>query len=301
MGYLLIALALAAGVVKGYCGKKTSGYVTQLKDAAFANLVRMGICILIGFFVVLFSCGLQQLAISWQTLWITVLSGVCTALFVVSWLLAVRKGAYMLVDVFLMLGLIVPIGGSAIFFHEQIRLNHWFGFAILLVAVLLLCSYNNSIKTRLTFSSVLLLCLSGFSSGMADFSQKLFVKRAADTPVEIFNFYTYLFAAMVLVVFYLTQRGGKDVEAQERTDSANKMKYILFYIPIMAVCLFLNSLFKTYAARYLDAAILYPLNQGAALVLSSVMAAVFFGEKMKRKSVLGILLAFCALMVMNML
>lgn len=301
MGYLLIALALAAGVVKGYCGKKTSGYVTQLKDAAFANLVRMGICILIGFFVVLFSCGLQPLAVSWQTLGITALSGVGTALFVVSWLMAVRRGAYMLVDVFLMLGLIVPIGGSAIFFHEQIRYNHWLGFAILLVAVLLLCSYNNSIKTRLTLPSVLLLCLSGFSSGVADFSQKLFVHRAADTPIAVFNFYTYLFAAVLLAIFYLTQRGGKSAEPADGASGADKTKYILFYIPIMAICLFLNSLFKTYAALYLDAAILYPLNQGAALVLSSVMAAVFFGEKMKRKSVLGILLAFCALMVMNML
>lgn len=298
MGYLLIALALAAGVAKGYCGKKTSGYVAQVKDAAFANLVRMGICILIGFFVVLFSCGLQLLAVSWQILLISALSGVGTALFVVTWLMAVRKGAYMLVDVFLMLGLIVPIGGSAILFDEQIRYNHWLGFALLLVAVLLLCSYNNSIKTRLTLSSVLLLCFCGFSSGVADLSQKLFVNRAAGTPVEVFNFYTYLFAALLLAVFYLTQRKEKGADTQE---SASRTKYILFYIPIMAVCLFLNSLFKTYAARYLDAAILYPLNQGAALVLSSVMAAVFFGEKIKRKSVLGILLAFCALLIMNML
>ena len=69
----------------------------------------------------------------------------------------------------------------------------------------------------------------------------------------------------------------------------------------MAVCLFLNSLFKTYAALYLDAAILYPLNMGAALMLSSLMAAVFFGEKLKWKSILAIALAFTALITINML
>ena len=297
MGYLFVALALSAGVVKGYCGKKTSGYVSEPRDAAFANMVRMLICILIGFFVVLFSCGASALAISARVLWITVLSGVGTSLFVVSWLLAVRKGAYMLVDVFLLLGMVVPIGGSALLFDERIRYNHWIGFAILLVAVLLLCSYNNSIKTKLSLPAVLLLCLSGLANGVADFSQKLFVKLEGETPIEIFNFYTYIFAAITLAIFFFTQ---KKSDAKGASDKS-KLRYILIYIPIMAVCLFLNSLFKTYAALYLDAAILYPLNMGAALMLSSLMAAIFFGEKLKWKSVLAIVLAFISLIMINML
>ena len=297
MGYLFVALALSAGVVKGYCGKKTSGYVSEPRDAAFANMVRMLICILIGFFVVLFSCGVSSLAISARVLWITALSGVGTALFVVSWLLAVRKGAYMLVDVFLLLGMVVPIGGSALLFDERIRYNHWIGFAILLVAVLLLCSYNNSIKTKLSLPAVLLLCLSGLANGVADFSQKLFVKLEGETPIEIFNFYTYVFAAITLAIFFFAQ---KKSDAKGASDKS-KLRYILIYIPIMAVCLFLNSLFKTYAALYLDAAILYPLNMGAALMLSSLMAAIFFGEKLKWKSVLAIVLAFISLIMINML
>lgn len=296
MGYLFVALALSAGVVKGYCGKKTSGYVSEPRDAAFANMVRMLICILIGFFVALFSCGTSALAISPRVLWITVLSGVGTSLFVVSWLLAVRRGAYMLVDVFLLLGMVVPIGGSAIFFQESIRYNHWIGFAILLVAVLLLCSYNNSIKTKLNLPAFLLLCLSGLANGVADFSQKLFVKLESETPIEVFNFYTYVFAAITLAIFFFTQkRSGVQSEADK-----GKTRFILIYIPIMAVCLFLNSLFKTYAALYLDAAILYPLNMGAALVLSSLMAAIFFGESLKWKSILAIILAFTALISINM-
>lgn len=296
IGYLFVALALASGVVKGYCGKKTSGFVAEVKDAAFANLVRMGICILIGFFVVLFSCGLSSLAVSPRVLGITVLSGVGTSLFVVSWLLCVRKGAYMLVDVFLMLGMAVPIAGSSLLFDEKLRWNQWVGFAILLMAVLFLCSYNNSIKARLTLPAILLLCVSGLANGFADFSQKIFVESANGTPIEVFNFYTYVFATITLAAFYFAQK--KSPASEERS---GRIKYILFYIPIMAVCLFLNSLFKTYAARDLDAAILYPLTQGAALVLSTLMAAVFFGEKLKWKSIVGIFLAFISLMIINML
>lgn len=296
MGYLFVALALSAGVVKGYCGKKTSAYVSEVKDAAFANMVRMGICILIGFFVVLFSSGLSSLRISFGTLAITALSGVGTSLFVVSWLMCVRKGAYMLVDVFLLLGMVVPIAGSAILFSEKIRINHWIGMAILLCAVLFLCSYNNSIKTKLTLPAILLLCVCGLANGAADFSQKLFVKLTEGATIEVFNFYTYVFAALTLSIFYLTQVAGKSGPVQ-----AGKVKYILVYIPIMALCLFLNSLFKTYAALHLDAAILYPLNMGAALMISTTMAAVCFGEKLKWKSIVGISLAFVALIIINML
>ncbi len=296
IGYLFVALSLATGVVKGYCGKKTSGFVAEVKDAAFANMVRMGICILIGFFVVLFSCGLSSLAISPTVLAITAVSGVGTSLFVVSWLLCVRRGAYMLVDVFLMLGMAVPIAGSCLFYEETLRWNQWVGFVILLGAVLFLCSYNNSIKTRLTLPAILLLCVCGLANGFADFSQKLFVKNAEGALIEVFNFYTYVFAAITLAVFYFTQT--KSPATEERR---GRIKYILFYIPVMAICLFLNSLFKTYAAVHLDSAVLYPLVQGSALVLSTLMAAVFFGEKLKWKSIVGICLAFVALMIINML
>ena len=33
MGYLFLAIALFAGATKGYCGKMTSGYVNEYKDA----------------------------------------------------------------------------------------------------------------------------------------------------------------------------------------------------------------------------------------------------------------------------
>lgn len=47
------------------------------------------------------------LAVDAKTLAITALSGVTTSLFVVFWLISVKRGAYMMLDVFLMMGVIV--------------------------------------------------------------------------------------------------------------------------------------------------------------------------------------------------
>ena len=79
------------------------------------------------------------------------------------------------------------------------------------------------------------------------------------------------------------------------------VKKIVLYIAIMAICLFANSYFKTLAATKLDSAQLYPLNQGAALIMSMGMSALFFKEKVTPKAILGIALAFVGLLVMNVL
>lgn len=296
MGYLFLALSLAAGVTKGYCGKRTSGYVNETKDAMLANTIRMAFCIVIGFAIIVFGGNVGLLKISPLMLGITALSGVTTSIFVVCWLISVKKGAYMMLDVFLMLGVIVPLLGSRMMFGENIKATQWVGLAILLVAVIIMCSYNNSIKEKMSVSSFILLVICGVANGLTDFSQKLFVKLCTDSTIAVFNFYTYVFSAAVLVICYFIFKGKSGKDAPK----AN-FKPIFIYIMIMSVCLFAYSYFKTNAAHYLDSAQLYPLSQGAALILSSIMSATLFKEKLTVKCIVGIILSFAALIIINVL
>lgn len=295
MGYLFLVFALLAGVTKGYCGKKTSGFLSGFRDSMMANMIRMGLCIVIGFLIVLFGSDLQALAPSGKLLLISALSGVFTSVFVVSWLVSVKKSAYMMLDVFLMLGVLIPLLASSIFFRERIDLTQWIGIAILFVAVIIMCSYNNSIKEKLTLPALLLLIACGAANGIADFSQKLFVKQLPEVPASVFNFYTYVFAAITLVIAYLLMKP----QGQE-TGKAN-FKKVAGYILVMAICLFANSFFKTLAANHLDSVLLYPLNQGAALILSSAMSALLFKEKLTAKCIIGLVIAFVSLIIINVL
>ena len=70
---------------------------------------------------------------------------------------------------------------------------------------------------------------------------------------------------------------------------------------IMSLCLFLHSLFSTMAAGYLTSSQLYPLMQGGALVLSMLMCAIFFGERITLRCLVGIGTAFAALLCINLL
>ncbi|MBQ8893532.1 MAG: EamA family transporter [Clostridia bacterium] len=295
MGYLLLLVALLAGATKGFCGKKTSGYLNGFKDSMLANLIRMLLCIVIGFVLILFGGSVAQLKPSPELILISALSGVSTAVFVVTWLISVKKSAYMMLDVFLMMGVLVPLIAGSIFFDEAVKLTQWLGIAVLFGAVMIMCSYNNTIKEKINFSSLLLLLICGFSNGITDFSQKLFVKSLPEISASVFNFYTYIFAAVTLAVAYLL------VKPREAQGERGVFKKVFGYILIMAICLFANSFFKTLAAEHLNSVLLYPLNQGAALILSTAMSAVFFKEKLTPKCIIGILVAFAGLLIINVL
>ena len=295
-GYLFLCGALLAGAVKGYCGKKTSGVLVKTQDATKANLVRMLFCIIIGAIVVTVTGGWKYVVWNVPTLLISALSGLATATFTVTWLLSVKRGAYMLVEVFLLLGVILPILLCSFSFGEKISLTDWFGITLLIVAAYLMCTYNKQVKGNVKWHDFVLLFLCAVANGMVDFSQKLFVHTVAGGESSFFNLLTYLFAALFLGTFFLLYKGKEEGEGNPAP-----IKSIVLYIGVMAVCLFLHSYLKTLAAKELDAVVLYPLAQGGSLILSMLMSTILFREKVNGKCILGVTLAFGALLLINLL
>jgi len=87
-------------------------------------------------------------------------------------------------------------------------------------------------------------------------------------------------------------------DAQSTGDTFRK---VFGYVVVMAICLFLNSYFRTLAAAHLDAVLLYPLSQSAALILSTLMSHFFFKEKITPKCIIGIVITFIGLLIINVL
>ena len=295
MGYLFLSFALICGAVKGFCGKKISGYAENIKSAVFLNLIRMLLCIVFSFVIIVFSADIGYLSFDINIVLISTMSGIGTAFFVVSWLLAVRKNAYMMLDVFLMLGTLVPIVTGYLIYSEPVGMRQIIGFALLLMAVLTMCSYNNTVKEKLSLGSVFLLICCGLMNGIASASQKVYVNTFPETPISIFNLYTYVFASIVLFLFFVFTSGKEHIKFN---DDGSKKTYV--FICIMAVALSLHSYFSTMAASYLDSVRLYPLSQGASLIISTLMASILFKEKLTFKAIIGIVSSFIALLIINL-
>lgn len=293
IGYVFLSIALLSGTVKGYCGKKLGTFALNQQSAVLLNMVRMALCIVFGFLIVLFGGNITAAMPSGKLLFISAVSGISASVMVVTWLLSVRKSAYMTVDAFLTLGSLVPIIACFVLFGEPISSKQWIGYTILIIAVFIMCSYNNSIKVKMDIPSLIVLVICGFSNGVTDFSQKWFIKEFSNMPATVFNLYTYAFAGTSLAVFYLIMLKKEKPKFEE----GSGFRYL--YVLIMAVMLFANSLFKTKAAIFLDSVRLYPINQGMSLILASLVAAIFFKEKLTVKCIMGMSAAFIGLLIMN--
>ena len=72
------------------------------------------------------------------------------ALLVLTWYFCLRKGAYLMIDVFIMLGVWVTVLLCRIFFNEPISLWQCISFMLLILASFIMCSYSMNIKGNFT-------------------------------------------------------------------------------------------------------------------------------------------------------
>lgn len=298
MGYLFTAISVFCGLCKGGFGKVVSRYTNEYRDAVVSNLMRMLLCIAIGFGMVALNGGASTLAVSGQTLLIAALSGIVTSAFIIIWLFAIKLDYYVVISVFLMIGNIFTVVMCRIFYNEPIYLNQYIGFAVLIGATFIMCAPSGGNGKKMTLKALAILLGCGITNGLADFTQKVFVHAQSGATNAAFNFYTYVFATITLTIALMLAK------TEHKDNVAQHTKYIIkstiVYIAIMAVSLFGNSYFKVLAAANMDSALLYPLFQGSGLILSAIMARIFFKEKISVKKAIGMVLAFAALCMINL-
>ena len=299
MGYLFVTLAICAGGIKSFCGKKISGKTPSLKNAILTNFVRMLFCILFGFLFVVLIDGVSALKMDEGAIWLALGGSVATCVFLVSWLLAMRKNAYMTVEAFVLSSMLVPVLLKLIFYGEQVGVFQWIGLAILLLAVWFMSIYNNQTKEKLTLLGLILLLAVCFSNGLNSFTQNIFKQEFASVSAAAFNFYVYVFSAVLLGVTYLCLKSPADKEEGNKEPLFDKAK--LLYVAVMAICLFCNSYFVTLANGYLPAVKLNPLLNVLAVLVTSVISVAYFKEKLKTVSVIGISLMVIGVIFINVL
>lgn len=296
LGYTFLMIAVLAGCTKGYFGKQISGKTQGMAASVWANVLRMGFCIVISLLVGGVGMLRKGLSVDLALVLTGVLSGVMMAFFVVSWLYCVRGGTYMLVNISLMLGMLVTLILSNLFLSgETVTLIQWGGVALLIGAVLVMYSYNKGMRGKMRISSLLLLLACGVSNGLCDFSQKLF-QHYSKSDTALFTLITYFVTLLVLLAVL-----GLPQVRREQVKPLPLIKELFFYVLIMAVCLFLNSYFKTEAAApgRLTAAQLYPVSESVSMLLSVLMSHFLLKEKATPRCITGCVLALAAVLLLK--
>lgn len=313
MAYGIVAIALLCLTVKGYCGKRTSGYVKNTGDSFLFNLLRMLFCILIGAVLIFLEEAQGFLLIESRMLWICVLAGASNAAFLAGWLLAIQKNSMVSVDVSLTLGSIIPAIFCAFLFNEEISIPKMLGFAMILAASIILAGHSKKTVGG-GVTGILLLLVAAVGDGMSGFAQQLYRQYYTETgtlthgvyyPKTVYHFYTYVFAAILLLVILVCYRlmiASKKQSAERKNLFVIPPRAIL-HIFIMAICLFAANYLQTVATNDygMSSQVLYPIIKGGCLITVNFTAMIFFGEKITPRSVLGSCVALCGIVSMSIL
>ena len=292
--------------MKGALGKKVSFQVKNSLDSLFFNFIRMLLCVALGAALVVIS-GAGGFKVDGLTIGLAVLNGVTQAIFVYNWIMAVRQGSYVMMDVFALLSAVIPTVGCRIMFGTKITVFALVGFGVLIVAAFLLASYNAKLKGSFSPKMFALLMLNLLTQGLMDFSMQIFKRSNAAGTNAAFNFYAFIFTALALLFIYavltLFNERGEDKKfyvtfKEQIAGEAEGLKKVFVFIALMAVCLFFNSYLTTVASGTLPPSVLSPLRSGLSLILSTVIAW-FYKEKPSFKSIFGTIIAFSGLLVMN--
>ena len=315
-GFVLIAILCLA--IKGYCGKKTSTYMRDTGNSFLFNLLRMIFCVVIGIVLIFLENSQNLLNIEMRMVLICLLAGLSNAAFLAGWLLAIQKNAMVSVDVTLTIGSLLPAVLCYIFFDEAILWQKMIGYVLIILATVILSKYSKSIKGVFDVSGVLFLVIASLGDGLTGFCQQLYKQYYSENgnftygvlyPKSVFNFYTYVFTAQILLIVWLIYVIGIYFKSKKSECTAyikgsfSALKKSLPHIVIMAICLYAATYFQTAATSDygMPSQVLYPLIKGSCLITASITSMLFCGEKPNRRSLIGTGVAMLGIIALNIL
>ena len=309
MAYLCLTLALLALGIKGYCGKKTSMFVRVTEDSLLFTLTRLIICALIGACVL--ALGGSSFSADGKMLAICALSGISSAIQLASWMVAVGCCTMVTLDVSATLGSLLPAILGTVIFGDTFSLPKMLGFALIMIAMPILAGHSTKTKGKMGLLGAAALVVLGVSDGIFGFGQQLYIRYYTEGgslatgvvyPKAVFNFYIYIFGAAALLVLWLILAGRKQ-KTDKTALSLAVLKQPLPHIAVMAACLFIATFLQTACTSDygMPSQVLYPAIRGGCLVIGFLLGAIFFGERVTARSVLGASTALFGVVLLNIL
>ncbi len=206
--------------------------------------------------------------------------------------LAIKKRGVALPVILMRLSAIVPIGASIAFFSESPSALQFSGLvAALCAAVILSVNVKGGEMTDAPKGNSALLVISSLGFllcfGVADLCLKLFDEFGKTGEKPLFFMVLFSVALMVFAVEIIVRRIRPRVK--------DLLWGFALGVPNMLAAYFVVS-----ALAKLQAFVVFPIVSASTVMLISLIAAVFFKEKMTRWGVFGVALTIAAIVAINL-
>ena len=291
--YIFLIIILLLRVPQNFSSKKTSGLVTNSQSYFLYGTYSYTLAGLIAFVMLLFD-GMSGFSL--PAVGISALGAVSLAVSLFCSIEALKSGVMVLAAMAGSAGLLLPCIAGIFMFNEPMKPMQFIGIALLIFSGWLLIGYSKEQTGSFTPRTLLLLIGSMLSNGSVMLAQKMFSKYLPDTSVSIFSFLTFgligIGMFIGLVPSLLSQSGRAKIAAVPKPD--------LLYGTISSIILLAINQLATLAGRNVPSAIMFPINDGGATIITAITAAIFFKEKLTVRSVCGLILGIGSLIVINL-
>ena len=279
LAVLLSVLATAKMCFQSAISKKN---VKNSADALYFNILAFAV-ISIVFLPWMFNCS--------GAVWIyAAMAAIFTIGYQMFYTKALSVGNVSLTVLAVNFSMVINVIASYIFFDEKIS-------AVRLVAIIMMiisfvvCNGTTEVKIsekkRLVYAGVAML-----TNSCASVVQKFFGESSYSDENRAFISCIYLMAALMSSVIYSI--------AKKNSQKTFKLNFdVIKYAVAVGVSLALYQLFFTYGLVHIDGTFLFPAQTGGTMLLSTLSGIVIFKDKFTRKQIVGIILGFIALILMN--
>lgn len=291
--YIFLIIILLLRVPQNFSSKKTSGLVTNSQSYFLYGTYSYILAGLIAFVMLLFD-GMSGFSL--PAVGISALGAVSLAVSLFCSIEALKSGVMVLAAMAGSAGLLLPCIAGIFMFNEPMKPMQFIGIALLIFSGWLLIGYSKEQTGSFTPRTLLLLIGSMLSNGSVMLAQKMFSKYLPDASVSIFSFLTFgligIGMFIGLVPSLLSQSGRAKIAAVP--------KPVFLYGTISSIILLAINQLATLAGRNVPSAIMFPINDGGATIITAITAAIFFKEKLTVRSVCGLILGIGSLIVINL-
>lgn len=290
--YFLIILLLR--LPQNIFNKRSSGIVrgapAYFAYGAYRYLLSGGMALVL----LLFAGGFS--GVSLKALAISAIGAVALGSNLFFGLEALKSGAMVLSSMAGSAGLLLPCVFGIFMFDEPMSLMQLFGILLLIFSGWLLIGYSKKLKGSFTPRTMLLLIGSMLSNGFTMVAQKMFSKYLPDVSVSVFSFLAFGLVGVGMCVGLVPQLTKKE----KREEIKKLPKALWFYGAGLSTILLIINQLATIAAKVIPSAIMFPINDGGATIITALTGAIVFKEKLTARSVAGLALGIASLIVINL-
>lgn len=197
----------------------------------------------------------------------------------------IKKNGVVLASTFMRLGVLVPIVIALVVFREKIDLLQGIGFALALVAIVVVNRDPNSAVSGDGKGKIWLIVLL-LMGGLTDALMNIYDKMGAAAHKDLFLMVTFLAAMVISFILIFVKK--------QKFTVPDILWGLLIGIPN-----YFGARFLLHAVGQMPATVVYPVYNAATILVVTMIGVFAFKEKLSKTKIVGLLIIVASIVLLN--